>query len=144
MVSKHETGYYRRSCHGFRWAQRAYRKLSRIVDEIDPLDTVRFCGLRVLDRKLVINDESAKRLYALIADDNPSISSERSILVFLLRSQMNFYKLIRTIILFLFYNVTSFCISQENMNKNFVSFNYNYQQKKLLYKAKDYYREREE
>lgn len=62
--------------------RKAYRKLSRIVDEIDPLDTVRFCGLRVLDRKLVINDESAKRLYALIADDNPSISSERSILVF--------------------------------------------------------------
>jgi len=57
---------------------------------------------------------------------------------------MDFYKLIRTIILFLFHNVTSFCISQENMNKNFVNFNYNYQQRKLLYKAKDYYREREE
>lgn len=32
--------------------------------------------------KLVINDGSAKRLYALIADDNPPISSKRSILVF--------------------------------------------------------------
>lgn len=80
-----------------------------VVDEIDPLDT-QFCGLGVIDAKLVINDESARVLYPLIVDDNLPISSRRSILIFLaplLILDRNYY--IRVLIICLQCNV--FCIT---------------------------------
>lgn len=48
---------------------------------------------------------------------------------------MDYYKLIRMIILFIL-QCYFFLHFSRNMNKNFVSFNYNYRQVKLLYKAK--------
>lgn len=82
--------------------RKAYRKLSRIVDEINLFDT-QLASAVYMFWKLIINDGSTKRLYVLIANDNPSISSKRSILVFSASLlQIDYYGSIRIFMTVLF------------------------------------------